>query len=145
MNKFLVLLLVVLFAFPALAQHRPGNGRSGYGHGDNGRGDYGHGDNGRGDYGHGDYGRGDHGRGDYGRGDYGRGDHGRGDYRRPGNGRPSTGRSCSVAMVNRRGRVIDTYFGYNDYYSNGCASAIQQCRHEIRHRNMFANRCELSY
>ena len=118
MNKFFVFFLMVLFAVPALAQHR---------------GDYGHG---RG------YGRG------YGRPGYNR------PYRpiprpmpRPGYGRPGYSRpgSCVVAMVNRRGRVIDTYYGYNDYYSRGCSRALQQCRFEISHRGMYANRCVVQY
>lgn len=128
MNKFLVMLMMVLFSFSALAQHRGGHGR-GHGRG--------------GDWGRGDWGRGDHGRHYPNPGRYPYPNPGR-NYPYPGNGGYRNG-SCVVAMVNALGFTIETYYGYNDYYNRGCSSALRQCQLELNHRGYFRSRCIVRY
>lgn len=60
--------------------------------------------------------------------------------------RPSYGiRSCTVVMRNHRYRIVKRFYGYTDYYSSLCASALSQCEDERSHRDLHNTTCELQY
>lgn len=60
--------------------------------------------------------------------------------------RPSYGvRSCTVVMRNNHYRIVKSFYGYTDYYSSLCASALSQCEDERSHRDLHNYTCEQRY